>query len=163
MLPINPDRIALLLGQARAAQAKGRDQDAEALFRTILALDDKLPEVHFHRAQSLLRLGESEAARAALEAALALRPKEEAIWAALFMLVRQSGDARALGALRRRGLLGRVWAALRFKLLSLGIVSPFTSAKLPKWRIRALRRFGPIPGISSSPLFRRLRRRRSRW
>jgi Flp pilus assembly protein TadD len=69
-----PDDVELTIALGAAYESTGRRRDAEALYRRALTLDARNGDAHLRLGEVLLRLGDSRAAGAEAEAALAVQP-----------------------------------------------------------------------------------------
>ena len=79
-LPSEPRALTLL---ASAVRRQGDAGAAKAILEPLAARQPRAPTVHLELALSLVRLGESEPAAAALERSLVLKPDQAAAWRAL--------------------------------------------------------------------------------
>ncbi|HET6397213.1 MAG TPA: aspartyl/asparaginyl beta-hydroxylase domain-containing protein [Pseudoxanthomonas sp.] len=100
MTDFHPPRIADLLAQAGALARQGRGEEAEPLWRQVLALDPRHPTALNHLGARALAQGDLAAARDYLERAVAAGPSLAIAHANLARLRSQSGDMEgALAAL----------------------------------------------------------------
>lgn len=102
MLPINPARIPEIMRRAKAAEAAGRTEEAERLYRSVVAARPAEAGAWFALAALAARRGDRAAAEEALEKAVAHRPDQPTIWQAMIRLALGAGDrARAEAVLAR--------------------------------------------------------------
>lgn len=122
--PLTPDdkrRITEAYKGAQRLQAANLRDEAKAAYQALLRRYPGVAEAHFQIARIDLAADRHTDARAAVEAALRLRPKEEALWLLLADVVRAEGrqaPAAVVARARRAGLpseaLGRI--ERRFRL-----------------------------------------------
>ena len=93
MLPINAKQIPVLFQKARTFQSKGDLEQAMHVYRSILATNPKLAEVHFNLAQIAAQRSNWSDAFVALDQARVLKPKEPAIWSLWIDFAKAAQDA----------------------------------------------------------------------
>lgn len=94
LLKLDPYDNSSRLRLAELYAANGRDKDADRLFEAARQLSPDEPEVHEREGRALLQLGRRDAAIAAFERSLALRPQNPALKEALRSL---KGENAAYG------------------------------------------------------------------
>ncbi len=106
----SPDKTQVIRAYqaAQRLQAQGKADEALAAYRRIAKAAPRLPEVPFQIARILADQGNWPDARAAVEAALKLKPKEEAIWAVLVDIAKNDGKPAAILARARKAGLSDV-------------------------------------------------------
>lgn len=120
-MPLNPKKpltpaakkkIADAYRQGQSLQSSGREEEALALYRNIVRAHPTIAEAHFQIARILSGAGRYVDARAACEAALRLRPGEQALWALLADITRDEGKLAPSAVLSRARKAGLSSAAL---------------------------------------------------
>lgn len=114
MLPLSPERIKALFGDALRLQQAGRLEAAEAKYREVLAAHPKAAEAHFQLGRIALQRGAADRAVGHFQDARAIRPEEFAIWKAeAEALVRLRDTKRSRAFLRAASAAGLKGARLR--------------------------------------------------
>jgi len=107
---MQPHSIDQAIDQALQQQAGGRLQEAERLYRSVLAAEPRHPEANHNLGVVLLELNRTQEALTHLKTALDAEPRDGQLWVSYIDALIHAGqyqDARAcLDTGRRRGLAG---------------------------------------------------------
>ncbi len=150
-----------LLNQGVAAHQAGRLQDAERLYRKVLALDDRLADAHHLLGLALHQQGRSRDGIGSIERAIARAPQSPAYQLSRGAVLASAGLlAEASGAFRR-ALVSKPGDGLAFRNLAtaaLGIDQPETALTASR-RSSALAPRDPVTWTARAHAARRLDRR----
>jgi len=117
---MQPASIDYAIDQAFQHQANGRLQEAEALYRQVLAAQPRHPEANHNLGVLLLEMNRMQEAVGYLKAALEADPADGQVWVSYIDALIHAGlypDAReVLAAGRRRGLAGGAVDSLQRRL-----------------------------------------------
>ncbi|EPX81500.1 tetratricopeptide repeat-containing sulfotransferase family protein [Litoreibacter arenae] len=102
MASLSKDQIKAQFAKARAAQEKGRLEEAEKGYKRLLRDVPQLAEAHFNLAEILAKRGRVPEAAQHFEAALAQRPGEAAIWLSYLDLASRHPNPKNFDILRKR-------------------------------------------------------------
>jgi predicted Zn-dependent protease len=148
MLPLNPARIPVLYKQALDLQNRGDRGGAREIYRTILATRPDIPEAVFQNARLDLADLDFPAAVDGFARAVALKPREPAIWGGYVEALLRLNDARktkaALKSLSASGMPAPQKRDIRARLVKrsakskvdIGGLRPQQIAKLLETRAR---------------------------